>query len=67
MLAQDPQPGKVDVGRTVMLTVSAGKGTVAVPNVANLDQVTAAAQLAAAGLGVKTTQRGERHGPARAR
>ena len=56
VLAQDPQPGKVDVGRTVVLTVSAGKGTVAVPNVANLDQVTAAAQLSAAGLGVKTTQ-----------
>ena len=56
VLAQDPPPGKVDVGRTVVLTVSAGKGIVAVPNVANLDQVTAAAQLTTAQLGVKTAQ-----------
>jgi serine/threonine-protein kinase len=56
VLAQDPAAGKVNAGSTVVLTVSAGKGTVAVPNVANLDQVTAAAQLAAAGLQVKTTQ-----------
>jgi serine/threonine-protein kinase len=56
VLAQDPVPGKVDKGRTVILVVSSGQGQVAVPNVANLDQVTAAAQLAAAGLQVKTVQ-----------
>jgi serine/threonine-protein kinase len=54
VLDQDPDPGPVDVGRTVILVVSVGRGQVDVPNVANLDQVTAAAQLATAGLGVRT-------------
>jgi serine/threonine-protein kinase len=56
VLDQDPKPGPIDKGRAVVLVVSAGRGKVAVPNVTNLDQVTAAAQLAAAGLNPRTVQ-----------
>ena len=40
-LAQDPPPGKVDREHGVKLTVVEGLGQVGVPNVANLDVVTA--------------------------
>jgi beta-lactam-binding protein with PASTA domain len=56
VLAQDPAPGKVDAGSTVKLTVSKGVGQVAVPNVANLDVVTATSQLSTAGLAVTQAQ-----------
>jgi serine/threonine-protein kinase len=56
VLEQDPPPGLVDTGRTVILVVSSGQGETTVPNVANVDQVTAAAQLANANLRVKTVQ-----------
>ncbi len=39
VLTQDPVPGKVDAGSVVKLTVSKGKGQVAVPNVGGLDVV----------------------------
>src|SRR5262249_33720717 len=50
VLAQDPAAGKVNAGSTVKLTVSQGKGQVAVPNVTGLDVVTATSQLSTAGL-----------------
>ena len=56
MLAQDPAPGKVDAGSAVKLTVSKGVGQVGVPNVANLDVVTATSQLSTAGLVVTQAQ-----------
>ena len=56
VLAQDPAPGNVDAGSTVKLTVSQGKGQVAVPNVTGLDVVTATSQLSTAGLVVTQAQ-----------
>ncbi len=56
VLAQDPAPGKVDAGSTVKLTVSKGIPQVAIPNVNNLDVVSATAQLTGAGLVVKQSQ-----------
>jgi serine/threonine-protein kinase len=54
VIEQDPPAGEVDAGSTVTLTVSIGKGQVAVPNVAGLDRVSGAAQLARAGFEVAT-------------
>jgi serine/threonine-protein kinase len=56
VLDQNPQAGPVETGSKVTLTVSSGAGQVPVPNVVGLDQVTAAAQLAAKGFQVTTTQ-----------
>ena len=56
VLAQDPAPGKVNVGSTVKLTVSKGVGQVGVPNVSGLDVVTATSQLSSAGLVVTPVQ-----------
>ena len=56
VLAQDPQPGKVDAGSAVKLAVSKGVAQVTVTNVANLDVVTATSQLSTAGLVVTQAQ-----------
>jgi serine/threonine-protein kinase len=56
VLAQDPAPGKVDAASAVKLAVSKGVGQVSIPNVANLDVVTATSQLSTAGLVVTQAQ-----------
>jgi eukaryotic-like serine/threonine-protein kinase len=54
VIDQNPAAGEVDAGSTVTLTISIGQGQVAVPNVAGLDRVSGAAQLARAGFEVAT-------------
>jgi serine/threonine-protein kinase len=54
VIDQSPPAGEVEAGSTVTLNVSIGQGQVAVPNVAGLDRVSGAAQLARAGFEVAT-------------
>jgi eukaryotic-like serine/threonine-protein kinase len=50
VIDQDPKPGKIEKGSIVTLIVSTGRDQVLVPNVANIDPVSAGAQLTAARL-----------------
>jgi eukaryotic-like serine/threonine-protein kinase len=50
VISQDPKPGSIEKGSVVTLTVSSGRDQVLVPNVANLDAVTATSQLTNARL-----------------